>query len=94
MSRGNREKTVHSRDYHVLVRLLIQARRAAGLTQTQVAERMDYRTSAISKFERCELRLDFIQVRDYCAAVDLPLEDFVRRFLAAVAANSDALPEG
>lgn len=89
MPRGNSLKSIHSPDYHVLLRLLREARQRAGMTQTQIAERLGYRTSAISKMERGELRLDFVQVRDYCRAVGLPLRELVERFETEVEVQAE-----
>ena len=51
--------------YQECLRLLVQARQQAGLTQQQVADRVGQRQTFVSKFELSERRLDpaeFIQV--------------------------------
>lgn len=57
------EKTIWSRDYHIFLRCLVEARRRAHLTQTQVAERVRETQSWISKCERGERRMDVIELR-------------------------------
>ena len=46
------EKSIHTREYAVLLRLLKQAREAAGLTQVQVARRLKQSQSFVTKMER------------------------------------------
>jgi transcriptional regulator with XRE-family HTH domain len=77
--RGHNKKTIHSPEYAVLLRLLRTARKDAGLTLEQVAVQLGYQASAVSKMERGELRLDYVQLRDYCRAVGVPLVEFVQR---------------
>jgi transcriptional regulator with XRE-family HTH domain len=72
------EKSVHTREYAVLLQLLVETRRAAGVTQVQLAERIGERQSHLSKMERGEVRLDLIQVRTICAALGTTLPAFVR----------------
>jgi transcriptional regulator with XRE-family HTH domain len=86
---ASRSKSIHSPDYQVLLRLLREARQSAGVSQTQVAEQLGYQTSAVSKMERGELRLDLLQVRDYCRAIGLPLRELVERFETAVSERAE-----
>ena len=51
------EKSVFSDDYTLFLELLHNARKRAGLTQEQVAERLGKTQSFISKCERGERRL-------------------------------------
>jgi transcriptional regulator with XRE-family HTH domain len=78
-----REKTIHSGEYQILLRLLRHARKRAGFTQAQVAERLKYQPAAVSKLELGELRMDIIQLRDYCRAIGVPLVEFIMEFEAA-----------
>ena len=57
-------KSVFTDAYAQLVALLIEARQASGLTQTEVAARLGKPQSFVSKFERGERRLDVIE---FCA---------------------------
>jgi transcriptional regulator with XRE-family HTH domain len=72
------EKSVHTRDYAVLLELLLETRHAAGVTQVQLAERIDESQSHLSKMERGEVRLDLIQVRTICHALGTTLPRFVK----------------
>lgn len=65
--------------YGLLVQLLVEARRSAGLTQNQLAERMGKLQSYVSKVERRERRLDPIELYDWAKALGSPpLEIFSR----------------
>lgn len=54
-------KSVHSPSYNRFRALLIQARKAAALTQAEVAARLGRPQSYISKIESGERRLDLIE---------------------------------
>lgn len=54
-------RSVFSKTYGELLRALIDARDAAGLTQTDVAQRLRKPQSFVSKVERGERRLDVIE---------------------------------
>jgi transcriptional regulator with XRE-family HTH domain len=64
--------------------LLRQARVEAGLTQEEVARRLDHPQSFVSKYETGERRLDVLELRQVCATLGLSLGEFVRRLEAAL----------
>jgi transcriptional regulator with XRE-family HTH domain len=55
------QKSIHTRQQQRLCELLIEARKSAGLTQVQVAERIDKPQSFVAKYEGGERRLDVIE---------------------------------
>jgi transcriptional regulator with XRE-family HTH domain len=58
-------KSLRSREHRAFVAVLVAARKAAGLTQQQVAARLRKPQSFVSKYETGERRLDvpeFIRV--------------------------------
>lgn len=63
-----------------LIRLLREVRREAGLTQVQLAERLDVLQCEISNYERGEKRLDFVELCQVVDAIGIPLNEFVDRF--------------
>jgi transcriptional regulator with XRE-family HTH domain len=79
------EKSVHSREYAVLLELLREARRAAGVTQVELAARLKKSQSFVSKVEVGETRLDVIQLRAICGALGTTLPEFVARMEARLA---------
>jgi transcriptional regulator with XRE-family HTH domain len=72
-------KTVHSRDARLLLQLLREARRRAGLSQSDLARKLSVTQSFISKLERGERRLDVLELRAVCRAVGTPFIGFVER---------------
>lgn len=62
----------------VLRELLREARQAAGLRQTEVAERLEVPQSWVAKTEAGERRLDLLELRRLCAALGVPLDRFIR----------------
>lgn len=81
------EKSIHTREYAVLLGLLQQAREAAGLTQVAVAERLAQSQSFVTKMERGDRRLDVVQLRTICGLYGTTLPEFVARLEAALAAE-------
>lgn len=55
------KKSVHTEAYAQLRKLLVEARRESGLTQTQVAKSLSVPQSFVSKYEKGERRLDVIE---------------------------------
>ncbi len=74
------DKTIFSGDYETFLRLMRDARRASGLTQEQMAERLGQTQSFISKCERGERRLDLVEVRAFCIAMGVSFPAFVTEF--------------
>lgn len=73
MSQTNREK-------QQLQELLREFRETAELRQIDLAKRLGRPQSFVSKYESGEKNLDFLEVREVCEALDIPLVEFVRRF--------------
>lgn len=71
-------KSIYSQAYGELMHELRLARRTKGLTQQQLALRLGTTQSVISKCERGERRLDFVETRALCMALGLDFLDFVR----------------
>ena len=67
--------------------LLLESRQNAGLTQQQLAKKIDETQSFVSKIERGEIRMDLVQLNTYCQAMGTTLSKFVREFEARVAAE-------
>lgn len=71
------DKTLHTAEYATLLALLRETRRAAGVTQVQLAERLRETQSQVSKLERGEVRLDVIELRTILLALKATLPSFV-----------------
>ena len=74
------QKSIHTDQQHRFLKLLKQVRLEAGLTQVELAKKLETPHSRISDYERGERRLDLIQMRQYCEAIGLTLREFVDRF--------------
>ena len=74
------EKSVYRDENLVLLRLLKQCRVEAGLTQVQFAQALERPQSFASDIERGLRRLDLVQLRDICKALNISLIEFVQRF--------------
>ena len=73
-------KSLHDHAYSFLISVLREARMSAGVTQTDLAERLGNDQSFVSKYERCERRLDYIELRSICLALELDPLSFLRDF--------------
>ncbi len=62
-----------------LQQLLRQIRKDKGLTQTELAEKLNSPQSFVSKYESGERRLDILEVQDICTACGITLEEFARQ---------------
>jgi transcriptional regulator with XRE-family HTH domain len=71
------EKSVFHRNYALFLSCLRCARKSAGLTQQEVAERLQQTQSFVSKCERGERRIDVIELLAFCQAIDISIEDFI-----------------
>lgn len=74
------EKSIYTREYEVLLRLLREARERAGVTQIELAEKLRQTQSFVSKVERGDRRLDLVQLRSILAALGVRLPEFVSAF--------------
>jgi transcriptional regulator with XRE-family HTH domain len=62
-------KTIHTERHRKLRELLVARRKAAGLTQTVVAERLGKPPSYVAKYEGGDRRLDVLEFLDVAAAI-------------------------
>ena len=85
------EKSIYTREYKATVRLLKKYRKAAGITQVQLAEMLGQTQSFVSKLERGENRLDIIQLRTILKKFGVTLAKFVESLESDL--SSKRLPE-
>ncbi len=79
------EKSIYSHEYSIVRELLRNAREDAGLTQTEVAERLGQTQSFVSKVERGERRLDVVELRAFCLAIGLEFPSFTGKIEVVLA---------
>lgn len=71
------EKSIHQKRYHAMIALLRGKREAKGITQIQLAEKLNVSQTVVSKIETCERRLDLIELIDVCDAINVSFMDFL-----------------
>lgn len=64
-------KTTYTPAYQMLLQMLIEARRAAALSQMDVASSLGKPQSFVSKYERGERRLDAVELVTICKQIGL-----------------------
>lgn len=74
------EKSLHSQEYRLLLDILREIREAAGITQEEMATRLNATQSFVSKCERGERRLDVVELRFWCASLGTPFQALLRKF--------------
>lgn len=87
------EKSIFTKEYSLFLDCLRSARKEAGLTQEQVAERLQQTQSFVSKCERGERRIDVVELRAFCLAIEISLCEFVKRLEMAVEQTEQQLHE-
>ena len=78
------EKSIATKEYRLFLRHLRHLRKRAGLTQVQLAERLGEPQSFVSKCEAGERRIDLIELRAICEAMDVSFITFIDEFDQAV----------
>lgn len=72
--------SLHSHNYRVFIDLLVNARISSGLTQVQVAAKLGKPQSFVSKYERCERRLDFPEFEEVAEVLGVNIPAFVTSY--------------
>jgi transcriptional regulator with XRE-family HTH domain len=72
-------KSVHSERYARFLAEITDARVKSGLSQRQLAERLDKPQSYVSKYERGERRLDVVEFLELCGVLNLDACAVLRR---------------
>ena len=83
-------RSIYSRRYLLFRELLVQARKEAGLTQAELAEKLEKPQSFVAKYESGERRLDVVEMIDIAEAIGAsPVRIVERLALAPRAFPSD-----
>ena len=75
------QKSLHRKEYKILLELLYRLRVSAGLRQEDLAEKLDVHQSFISKIEGGDRRVDLIELMDICEALGSNLNEFITEYL-------------
>lgn len=68
-ARRSRVASLHGESYAAFVRMLVERRKASGLSQQDVADAMGWPQSFIAKVEKRERRLDAVEFIRIAAAI-------------------------
>lgn len=73
------QKTTHSSKYKTVLQNLIKARQESGLTQFDVAEKLNKPQSFVSKVERGERRFDIVELEALAKLYKKSLDFFLNK---------------
>lgn len=79
------EKSVFTPQYQVFLSQLRAARKKAGLRQVDLASRLGETQDWISRVETGQRRVDVIELRVFCAALGVPMLEFMAGLEAELA---------
>ena len=82
-------KSVFTDHYGKFRTLLIQVRRATGLTQIDLAKKLNRPQSYVSKYERGERRLDVIEFIEIAKAIGVSPVDLLKKLGKVSQSKSD-----
>jgi transcriptional regulator with XRE-family HTH domain len=82
------KKSIYTSEQAKLLTLLRRLRQDVGLTQEQLAAKLCRPQSFVSKFEIGERRLDVLELREVCAAMNVSLPKFVAKLENSLRAKS------
>ncbi len=71
------DKSIYTAEYRIVLQLLRELRKGAGVSQIELAARIGQSQSFVSKMERGDRRLDVIQLRAVCVALGSDLASFI-----------------
>ncbi len=77
-------RSVFTKDYQRFRRMLVEARKSAGLKQVDLATLLRRPQSYVSKYERGERRLDVIEFLEIARAAKINVTSFIRKLRRAV----------
>lgn len=72
-------KSVFSKQYRLLLKVLVKARKERGITQRELGERLGRDQSFVSKYERGVRRLDVIEFMQVASAIGADPFDLLRQ---------------
>ena len=72
------DKSIYTYNYGQMLKLLIAARESVKMTQEDLAAALDETQSFISKCERGQRRLDVVELRMWCSALNVSYIKFMR----------------
>lgn len=77
-------KSVFTEGYDRFRRLLVETRKTAGLTQAELARKLNRPQSFVSKVERGERRLDVVEFFEVAQAIGIDPIEFLKKLYLTV----------
>lgn len=65
----------------IFQKLLLDIRKEKGITQVELANKLEVPQSFVSKYESGERKIDLIELNLICNALGIALQDFVKQFI-------------
>lgn len=78
---AGKSKGFQDERYRALIELLVARRKALGLSQAKLAERIGNHQQFVGRFETGERRLDAIEFADIARALELDAPEVLRLFV-------------
>jgi transcriptional regulator with XRE-family HTH domain len=82
------DKSVHSGGQIAFCELMIKARKAAGLTQRELADRLHKPQSFVAKYEGGERRIDVVEFLTICQAIGVDPAKLLKALKRAIATGN------
>lgn len=73
--------STHNSDYQLLLTVLKAARKRAGVSQVELAERLGNTQTFVSKCERGERRIDAVELVEFAEALGVPPQGLLAEYL-------------
>lgn len=67
-----------------MTELLREVRLETGITQVELAIRIEKDQAYVSRYESGQRKLDVLEVREICLAIGIALEEFIKRLEKAL----------
>ncbi|MCR5197952.1 MAG: helix-turn-helix domain-containing protein [Prevotella sp.] len=74
------DKSIHTRQYRILIGIVREEREKRQVTQQQLASRLGVQQAVVSKIENCERRIDVLELRQICVALGVSLSYIINVF--------------
>ncbi|NSY38132.1 helix-turn-helix transcriptional regulator [Leisingera sp. ANG59] len=76
--------TIHSKGQQVLCQVLVDARKAAGLSQVELAKKLNCQQSMVARIESEQRRIDVVELIVIARAIGAELHDLLANVEASV----------
>ena len=74
-------KSIHSRQYAAFLKILVNKRKSAKVTQQELASKLGKPQSYVSKLERAERRMDIVEFLSITSALGVDPCSIVRKLV-------------